>query len=69
MGHSRLHQAEPAAELPGELGIAGKRRCLVLPQVQVSARKRFEIRRLRHGGDYSEGHDAALQQSRSSLLA
>jgi hypothetical protein len=48
MGHSRLHQAEPAAELSGKLGIAGKRRRLVLPQIQVSTRKRFEIRRLRH---------------------
>jgi hypothetical protein len=44
IGHSRLHQAEPPAELARELGIAGKRGRLILPQIEVTARQRLEIR-------------------------
>jgi hypothetical protein len=31
IGHSRLHQAEPPAELAGKLGIASQRGRLILP--------------------------------------
>jgi hypothetical protein len=44
MGHSRLHGGQPAADLPGELGIAGQGRGLILPKVEIAARQGFEIR-------------------------
>jgi hypothetical protein len=31
MGHPHLHHGEPTADLPGQFGIAGQRRGLILP--------------------------------------
>src|SRR4029077_13256590 len=49
MGPPRLHHGEPTADLPGQFGIAGQRRSLILPKIEVAARQRLQIRRLRHG--------------------
>jgi len=46
MGHPRLHHGEPPADLPGQFGIAGQRRRLILPKIEVAARQRLQIRRL-----------------------
>jgi hypothetical protein len=44
------HEAEHLLGRLGHLRIVGKRRHLVLPQVQVAARQFVEIALLRHGG-------------------
>jgi len=49
MGHSRLHQRQPAADLARELGIPGQGRRLILPQIQVAPGQRLDVGRLRHG--------------------
>jgi hypothetical protein len=58
MGHSRLHRGEPPADLPGQLGIAGERRGLVLPEVEIAARQGFEVRRF---GLRRFGHGGTIQ--------
>jgi hypothetical protein len=49
MNHPRLHHGKPLADLAGELGIACQGGCLVLPEIEIAARQRLQIRRLRHG--------------------
>ncbi|MBK1699286.1 hypothetical protein CKO21_18725 [Rhodovibrio salinarum] len=48
------HEAEHLLRRLGHVWIVGKRRHLVLPQVQVAARQFVKIALLRHGAEYNE---------------